>query len=321
MSRSLVMPTSSTIDHRGGVEGLAAVVEAPQQRRDRAALDAGLPAQGPGRLPRRRRPDHPVPGGLEGVADTGQRGRLARTRHPDHELHPPARGGDGPHRVGLAVGERPAQLGFLTGDDRLRGARRDGGGAGASTPLRNVDGDRGLNGDDRRRGVDPLPGAGHPDERDDLGVPQQHVDRPDQLRGSRPKILGPTATTTSRRANTLRVARRPSGANTSSRKPFSSSRDRAGSNSGTEPGPSRPPESTSRTRASGVSPIPASSACQRRHQVRDRREPLRRCGWCGRRPGGPGRSRHHARRPPRSPRRPAWRTPPPPRRGIPAMRH
>ena len=78
-------------DHRVGVEGLAAVVEAPQQRRDGAAVDAGLPAQGPGGLPGRGRPDHPVPGGLEGVADTGQRGRLARARHPDDELHPPAR--------------------------------------------------------------------------------------------------------------------------------------------------------------------------------------------------------------------------------------
>jgi hypothetical protein len=40
-------------DHRVGVEGLAAAVEAPQQRRDRAALDAGVPTQGAGSLPRR----------------------------------------------------------------------------------------------------------------------------------------------------------------------------------------------------------------------------------------------------------------------------
>jgi hypothetical protein len=168
--------------HGGGVEGLAAVVEAPQQRSDRAALDAGLPAQRAGRLPRRRRPDHPVPGALVSVADTGQGGRLARTRYPNNQLHSPAGGGDRPHRVGLAVGERPAQLGFLAGDDRLHRGCRDSGGTGGVDAAEEHRGDRGLDGDDRRRGVDLLAGARDPDERDDLGVPEQDIDRPDQLR-------------------------------------------------------------------------------------------------------------------------------------------
>ena len=125
-------------DHRVGVEGSTVMVEAPQQRGDGAALDAGLAAQGSGGLPGGRRPEHPVAGGLEGVADTGQGGGLARAGHPDHELHPPPGGGDRPHGVGLSVGEPAAQPALLRA--MAASTALDGTAAApvASTPLRNT---------------------------------------------------------------------------------------------------------------------------------------------------------------------------------------
>ena len=218
MSRSLVMPTSSTMTTVS-----ASRAWRPWSRRHNsdAMVRLSMPASRPrvrAACPGRGRPDHPVPGGLVGVSDTGQCGRLARPRHPDHEFHPPPGGRDGPHGVGLAVGERAAQLGFLAGDGRLNGARRDGGSAGGLDAVEERRGDGGLNGDDRRRGVDPLPGAGDPDEGDDLGVPQQHVDRPDQLRRVAAEDPGSDRDDHVPAGNTLRAARRPSGANTSSRR-------------------------------------------------------------------------------------------------------
>ena len=92
MSRSLVMPTSSTM-----TTVAASRAWRPWSRRHSSdamvrLVDAGLPAQRAGGLPRRGRPDHPVPGGLVGVADTGQGGRLARPGDAEDELHPPAGG-------------------------------------------------------------------------------------------------------------------------------------------------------------------------------------------------------------------------------------
>ena len=63
---SSVMAASSTMTTVRSSRREPVVVEAPQQRRDRAALDqVRLAAEGAGRLPGRRRADHPVAGGLE----------------------------------------------------------------------------------------------------------------------------------------------------------------------------------------------------------------------------------------------------------------
>ena len=186
----------------------------------------------------------------------------------------------------------------------------------ASTPLRNVGGDGGLNGDDRRRGVDPLPGAGHADERDDLGVPQQHVDRPDQLRRVAAEDPG------SDRDDHVPAGEHLAGGETAvggehlvaQLLQLVEGQGREQLRERTRDVPAGPVDVADQVL--GSEPDPGELGLPASHQVRDRREPLRRAGGAGGDLAGPvGVDAALGDRRGRS-RRPAWRTAPPPRRGC-----
>jgi len=93
-------------DQGAVVEGHLAVLQAPGKGGQRPArLDAGGSTQGACRLAGRRRADHAIALGLEGLAHRGQRRGLARAGHADDQLHAAARGRRGQHRLPLAVGD------------------------------------------------------------------------------------------------------------------------------------------------------------------------------------------------------------------------
>jgi hypothetical protein len=170
------------------------VVESPGERGQGAGgLDAGLALQGSRRLARRRGADHLEAFGLEGLPHRRQGCGLAGAGHAHDKLGATSRRGDAQHRGSLAQREMGAQL-PLPGGNGAAGVdlvhRR---GVGARHLDVHGGGDGLLGGDDRRRGIGPLPGHGRGHEGDGLGVGQHLLDHglqlgrilPEQLRRHR----------------------------------------------------------------------------------------------------------------------------------------
>ena len=96
-----------------GVEPGVAVVQSPQQRRDRRRFDVGLATESAGGLAGGGGAEHPPAAGLEGGGGGVESGGLAGAGDADDELHPGGPVGERGHGGGLTTGEPHAELGLL----------------------------------------------------------------------------------------------------------------------------------------------------------------------------------------------------------------